>query len=697
MKHRDSDQVIVRSFEFSPNPDLIFDLTAAGNPVVCVNAALEKLLGIDRQHLLGHLCAEVLGPEQGVEAIDLNAAGSHVVHYRLGSRTPFWCRLEVSPLADGDGHPTHSICTLHDISEHVGLRHNRDFQMRHDVLTGLVRMPVFEERLTVELVRAVNACARVIVCHVDIDRLGAINRAYDFTVGDQVLGAVARRLHTIVSDPALACRITSNKFLVAFDGADAGDDQLEVGMRLATVLAPPIEVGALSVRVTASIGVSCFPDTGSDVRELQQQAAAAAHQARRGGGDDVQVFVPAERAALHTRLRLGEHLHGAVERGEFVLHYQPIIGIAKREVLGMEALVRWQSPELGLVTPDAFISLAEDLGMIADIGRWVLHQACAQARRWLDQGVGDFTMSVNVSGLQLRNRQLLEDVSMALNAARLPAACLDLELTETAIMPNLEQASALMAELGQMGVKLSLDDFGVGQSSLGYLQRLPVNRLKIDRSFVAGVPDDMNAVRICRAVIGLAHEFGFVVVAEGVEHAVQLAFLEHNSCEYAQGHYFSAAVPAEQMLEVLRKQVLRPRVASAATSAEAGVVLLVDDEQNVLRALARVLRRDGYRILTATSFGAAFEILGNNDVQLVMSDHRMPDGKGTEFLGRVKALHPHTVRMILSGYADVGAVTEAINGGAVHRFLTKPWDDDKLRAIVRDAMRFAHDGGSVPG
>ncbi|HET7561754.1 MAG TPA: EAL domain-containing protein, partial [Rhodanobacteraceae bacterium] len=508
----------------------------------------------------------------------------------------------------------------------------------------------------------------------------------------QLLRAIGERLAELVDDPELLCRMGGNKFVLVFADPGADADQLEAGERTAAVLKEPFAVGGLSLRMTASVGVAAFPDTGSDVRELLQQAASASRAAKRGGGDEVRVFVPEQRESLNTRLRMGARLRGAVERGELELHYQPLVNTSKREVVGMEALVRWRHADLGLVMPDKFIQLAEDLGMIAAIGRWVLHEACMQARRWLDCGVGEFGMSVNVSGLQMRGEQLLEDIGQALNAARLPARCLELELTETAIMANLEQAVALMQQVRGLGVRWSLDDFGVGQSSMVYLQRLPVSRLKIDQSFVRAMPEDVRATRICRAVIGLAHEFGFSVVAEGVEKAVQLEFLERNGCELAQGYFLSRPVTADAMLAILREPVLRPHEPQTTDGAGRDTVLLVDDEKNVLRALARLLRRDGYRIVTAGTFEEAFEALAEHEVQVVVSDHRMPDGKGTDFLGRVKASYPETVRLILSGYADIDTVTAAINVGAVHRFMTKPWNDDELRDAVREAMRLARAG-----
>lgn len=693
MNSTESDQLVLRSFEVTSNAGLMVALTP-GFPIVRVNAALENLLGRDREYLLGRPCLEALGVERSDANVDIGVVGDAIVQCAGDQDRRFWCRLEVRPMPGVDGAVAYSYCTLHDVTEFVRLRNNRDYLGTHDPLTGLVRAYMFEEQLANELAHAVQACSRVIVCCMSIDRIGLINELCNYQVGDQLLHLIAERLSRVAGHADNLCHIGSNKFMAAFADPAGDTDQVQFGQRLAAVLEQPFAVAGLSLRMTASVGVACFPDTGSEVTELLQQAAAAARQAARGGGNEVRVFVPAQREILHTRLRLGARLRGAVERGELELHYQPIVGIAKHDVVGMEALVRWRNPELGLVMPDQFIPLAEDLGMIGDIGRWVLNEGCLQARRWLDQGVGEFTLAVNVAGVQMRGEQLLEEVGQALNAARLPARFLALELTETAILTNVEQAIGLMREIYQLGVKWSLDDFGTGHSSLSYLQRLPVSRLKIDQSFVRAMPNDAGATRICRAVLGLAHEFGFSVVAEGVEQAVQLAFLERNGCEMAQGFFFSRPITADAMLALLREPRLRMAAAPDAAAASTGTILLVDDEKNVLSALSRVLRRDGYRVLTAGTFNDAFAALAAEDVQVVISDHRMPDGKGTDFLGKVKVSHPETVRMILSGYADLATVTDAINVGAVHRFMTKPWNDDELRAAVRDALRLARTQGA---
>lgn len=679
--------LVLRSFEVSVNPNMIVALAGPGYPIVRVNAALETLLCMTRDELIGHSWHEILGAADGSTALDLHTPCEAVLTCRAGRREPFLCRPEVRPVPDPGGAATHSLCTLREVPEQVSRRDAREHQASRDSVSGLILSHVLKENLGVEMVRAVHECSRIIVCYLRIDRFGMIDEVCDFGVAATLTRMIAERLTECAGNRGLTSRTASGGFVAVFVGQDAATDQLDVAQRIAAVLEPPFVLGSVTRRVTASVGVSCFPDTAASVQELLQQAAVAAYSVRRTGGNDVHAYTTAVDGDLGRQLKLADELEGAVERGEMELVYQPVVSTAKREVVGMEALVRWRSPQFGFLMPDQFIPFAESLGMIDEIGRWVLQEACAQARRWLDLGVGDFTLSVNVSRAQMRGRQLLEDVRRALDAARLQASFLDLELTETAIMANVEEAGWTMRELRKMGVKLSMDDFGIGQSSLGHLQKLPVNRMKIDRSFVAAVPDDVNATRICRAIIGLAHEFGFAVVGEGVENPVQLSFLERNGCEFVQGYLLSKPVAADAMLAMLREPVLHPR--EPTRNSQNGAILLVDDEQNVLRALARLLRRDGYQIFTAPTFREAFDILGTEKVHVVMSDHRMPEGKGTEFLSRVKATHPRTVRLILSGYADLGAVTEAINGGAVYRFLTKPWNDDDLRETLREAMRMA--------
>ena len=687
----ETSSLIESCFSHADVPLLLLEATPAAWRVVRANQGYERLFGRRCADVVGKPWQDALGGLPWLEGMEAELQRGDRIERtgRLGEdRQPMlWCRLVAQPVAGSDGRTSFALLTLHDVSERLLAEQTRDFLASHDAVSGLLRPALVKDKLATELVRAINQCHRLFVCYVDIDRFRAFNETDGFEAGDQLLVRIAERLTGPGEAPSLATRIAGDEFVVGGLDASGDLDMLEVGQRLLDRLREPLVLNSIPLRLAASIGIACFPDTAASVEELILQASLAARTAKERGGNRVHVFDARQRERLKDRIDVGSHLRGAVARGEMRLVYQPVVSIAKREITGMEALVRWHSPALGLLTPDRFIPQAEHMGLIWEIGQWVLAQACQQARRWLDCGVGDFVLSVNVSGLQLRGQQVIEDVSRALDAARLPARYLELELTEKATMGDPEHVVSLMRELRKIGVALSMDDFGIGHSSLGLMQRFPVNRLKIDRSFVSAVPDDIGAARICRAVLGLAHEFGCTVVAEGVETALQLGFLERNGCEFAQGNHLGEPLDAEAMLARLRNPSLQG--SENAHLGDTGSILLVDDEQNVLRALARLLRRDGYTIHIASTFQQAFDILGTAAIDVVVSDHRMPEGRGTEFLGKVKETHPRTIRMILSGYADIGAVTEAINGGAVYRFLTKPWVDDDLRKVIRDAISAA--------
>jgi len=434
--------------------------------------------------------------------------------------------------------------------------------------------------------------------------------------------------------------------------------------------------------------VSCFPDNGDSALELMRQAEAAMQRVKRTTGNSVGVFANEQKRELADRGALGLRLKQAIRNGELLAHYQPIVSGQDWRVLGFEALVRWEHPQRGLLLPGQFLQVAEELGLIVEIGNFMLDSACRQARSWIDRGVGEFFITVNVSVLQLHRPNFVEEVRAAIDRWELPGTYIELELTENVLVGNVDRVRAMMRELKSFGVKVALDDFGTGYSSLNYLRQLPIDKLKIDQSFVKDVISDVSSAGICRVIASLGHQLGMTVLAEGVETAAQVAYLLRNECDAFQGFYFSPPVPAGEAIGILLHRYVAQDTAIMAR--ESLTLLLVDDEENILSALHRLLRRDGYRILKATGAAQAFELLATNQVQVILSDQRMPEMSGTEFLSQVKQIYPETVRMVLSGYSDLSTITEGINRGAIYKFLTKPWSDDELRVQVRDAFRIAN-------
>jgi EAL domain-containing protein (putative c-di-GMP-specific phosphodiesterase class I)/CheY-like chemotaxis protein len=355
-------------------------------------------------------------------------------------------------------------------------------------------------------------------------------------------------------------------------------------------------------------------------------------------------------------------------------------------IVGFEALVRWNHPEMGLIPPIKFISLAEETGLIIPIGEWILHTACQQAKQWHDAGLNPGLMAVNISGVQIEHYDLVDVVAQILNEVGLAAGSLELELTESSIMQSPERAVSQLERLKSMGVMLAIDDFGTGYSSLSHLLKFPFDKLKIDRSFVISITTKANDAVLARSIIAMAQGMRLRVIAEGVETEEQLYYLKRNGCDELQGYLFSQPLDSEGARNLLIEN--RQLTFSAESVEESQLtILIVDDEENILRSLNRLLRPEGYQILTTSSASEALQLMARYNVQVILSDMRMPEINGTELLKQIRDLYPDTVRMILSGYSDITAVTEAVNSGGLYKFMLKPWDDDELKRQIKDAFK----------
>lgn len=383
---------------------------------------------------------------------------------------------------------------------------------------------------------------------------------------------------------------------------------------------------------------------------------------------------------------LEAELRRALLRREFLLHYQPQLSCKSGRIVGVEALIRWQHPSRGLIPPGEFIPALEESGLIVPVGEWVLRAACQQARAWHEAGLGQPRVAVNVSGRQLEMENLYASVKAALDEGGLEPAHLELELTESYLMRNPEEAIATLTRLKEIGVRVSVDDFGTGYSSLAYLKQFPVDIVKVDRSFIRSIAVDADDAAITRAVISMAHSLKLDVIAEGVETEAQLGVLIANNCDAIQGYYFSRSVDADTLAGMLRED---RRLASKLLEdgVHARTLLLVDDEEAIIKLLERLLHGRGYRVLGTTSAEHGLTLLGENRVDVVISDQRMPGMTGVEFLRRVKEIHPDCVRIMLSAFVDLKSVADAINEGAIYKFLTKPWDNELLCSNIEEAFR----------
>jgi EAL domain-containing protein (putative c-di-GMP-specific phosphodiesterase class I)/CheY-like chemotaxis protein len=410
------------------------------------------------------------------------------------------------------------------------------------------------------------------------------------------------------------------------------------------------------------------------------------YQAKQAGRDTFRFFTAQMNADVLARLELETALRNAVTNEEFVLYYQPKIELSSGRIDGFEALLRWQRPGHGLISPQHFISALEEIGLVVPVGSWVVAKVCRQMALWAELSMGAVKVSVNVSGRQFVEGDLEGDVIQALSENNIAADQLELELTESSLMTNTERTIKILHNLKKRGVQISIDDFGTGYSSLAYLRRFPINKLKIDIAFIRDLTSNPDAASIVLAIIRMAHSLKMQVVAEGVETAAQLAYLRRHRCDHIQGYYFSAPLPLADVEHMLCEGKGLPAQAGGAYAPN-NTLLLVDDDVEILTALKRALRDEGYNILSARSAAEGFDQLALHPVQIVLCDQQMPEMNGTAFLDRVKDMYPDTLRIVLSGSADLRSIVDAINGGSVYRYYTKPWDNKELRINLRAAFR----------
>ena len=438
------------------------------------------------------------------------------------------------------------------------------------------------------------------------------------------------------------------------------------------------------VHLDPCIGIALFPNDADDYDGLTQDAEAALQRALASKDERYAFYRPELNDGVYERYRFENALRRALERDELIVYYQPQASLATGQLIGFEALLRWQHPELGLIPPGRFIGLAEETGMVLPIGERVLRLACEQSMAWQREGLRAVPVSVNLSARQFSER-IVDTVAKTLAATGLEPKLLELELTESASMEDPQKTVDILCKLKEMGVRLAIDDFGTGYSNLNYLKRFPVDRLKLDQSFVRDLTSDPDDLAIARAVIAMGHGLRLDVIAEGVETEGQLALLAQHGCDEVQGYLFGRPAAPEDCGRMLREEKslaldkLQPQPYHR-------TLLYVDDEVNLLAAIRRAMRQSGYRVLVASNAREAFEILATNEVGVIVCDQRMRGMSGTEFLARVKQMYPLAVRMVLSGYTDLQSVTEAVNRGAIFKFLTKPWIDTELDEAVREAF-----------
>jgi diguanylate cyclase (GGDEF)-like protein len=437
---------------------------------------------------------------------------------------------------------------LHQVFTHAAA----EYRAQHDSLTGVCNRLLFEDRLQLELAHAERTNSAVSVMFLDLDRFKDINDSLGHAVGNEVLKAVVKRLQGCLREHDTLARFGGDEFTFLIPDSGGKDGHVvEVAERILDRFDDPFNVGGRQLTVKASIGVAVSPWDGEDADTLLKHADTAMYQAKAAGRNTYQIFDSAMSARARLRFALEDSLRAAVECGRLAVHYQPKLAMATGDIVGVEALARWKHPTLGFIPPWAFIPLAEETSLVATLGEWVLDVACRQAQSWLDQGLPGIPVAVNLSPRQFAHQPVVEMVTRVLQKTGLDPTLLELEVTESVLMERLDEVVASLNELRAIGVRCSIDDFGTGYSALTYLAEMPIDAIKIDRSFVQRIDAEATSAPIVGAVIALAHSLGLVVVAEGVETDAQMQFLDAHDCDQVQGFRFSPPIPASEITELI--------------------------------------------------------------------------------------------------------------------------------------------------
>jgi diguanylate cyclase (GGDEF)-like protein/PAS domain S-box-containing protein len=519
------------------------------------SAGLQAATGVDPASLLGQ-------PRRlsGVIEVPPDVAADH--ERRLAARQPFrelvYCLATPSgrglyisvsgePIFDADGRFRGYRGVGRDVT-HQRLAEQQVLRLaRYDSLTGLPNRNMFGDELERTLAKARRGGSRFALFFIDLDRFKNINDSLGHGAGDQLLKVMAERLRGLLRESDLVARLGGDEFVVLLDGAVEASALAHVARKALAAIAEPVQIQARCFQVTGSIGISLYPDDGADAATLLRHADAAMYLAKDQGKNTFQFYTA--QLALHSaqQFALEADLRAAIDRDELQLHYQPKVQVDSGALVGIEALLRWRHPQRGLLAPGEFIALAEDCGLIVPIGHWVLRAACRQVRAWRDAGCAVPRCAVNLSARQLVSETLVDEVADALATWQLDAGALEVEITESVLMADPERANRTLQGLHALGVHIAIDDFGTGYSSLAYLKRFPAQTVKIDRSFVSGLPDDRDDAAITQAVVAMAHSLALEVVAEGVETAAQLDFLRRLGCDGAQGYLIGRPMPAAQL------------------------------------------------------------------------------------------------------------------------------------------------------
>lgn len=574
------------------------------------------------------------------------------------------------------------------------------FQATHDILTGLPNRYLFEDRLAHAIKLAARNGKSFAVLFIDINRFKFFNDFLGYASGDLLLRHIADQLVKCFRKSDTVAHFGSDQFVVLVEQSIEDNELTTLANRVLVSLSRPTVIKGEQYSASCSIGISRYPLDGEDTETLLKRADIASCNAKGRGRNKYSIYAEGMQESLYDKPKLERLLRRAIDNEEFVLYYQPQVELKKGTLVGFEALIRWQSPEQGLISPSRFIPIAEESELIVQIGEWVVESVCAQLKRWSNNGFQLVPVAVNISSKQFFDERFSGFIKRVLAENGVDSGYLEIELTESASMGNPETAILRMEKLKEVGVSISIDDFGTGYSNLAYLRRFDVDKLKVDISFVRGITNSPEDRFIVTSLIRLSHSLGLKVVAEGVETEGQCRILMEEGCDIIQGYFFRPPLLLQQALELMKddSRLQLPTLPEMVCR----YVLLVDDETKVLSSLSRIAEeQEDLVLLTAANAEEGYTILAAREIDVVVADYHMPSQDGAEFLMRVKKLYPKAIRILMTGDVSKEALVNAINKAEAFKFIEKPYEVRGFFGALQEAFeeydRRCYAPGESPG
>jgi len=551
-----------RAMESSLNGVMITSSTQLDHPIVYVNPAFERITGYSAEEVIGQSGRFLVRDDfnqRGLgtirEALRCRREAHAILRNYRKDGSLFWNELFIAPVRDESGSmTTHFVSILNDVSERISYEQQLEFHANHDALTGLANRNLLNDRIAQALAQARADGLMVGVLLLDLDRFKLINDGFGHSPANELLKSVAHRLNQSVRDTDTVARLGGDEFVVVIGRLQSADDLSIVAGKILRSLNQPFIMEGKEIFVTASVGAALYPRDGDHGEILLRNADVAMYRVKEHGRNNYRFYAPEMTHMAIDRLDMEGNLRRALERDELQVYYQPLVDLRSGNIVGAEALVRWQHPRIGMIQPGEFIPLAEDTGLIIPLGQLVLRQVCGDICNWQAAGLPPVKISINLSARQFRQDDLSATIRNVLDETGVDGGRLAFELTESMVMHDVENTLATLRELKKLGATISLDDFGTGYSSLSYLKRFPIDTLKIDRSFVRDIHQDKDDAAIAHAVIAMAHKLGIKVIAEGVETRDQLKLLSEFSCDEIQGYLFSRPVPVGEFSLMLGKR-----------------------------------------------------------------------------------------------------------------------------------------------